>query len=80
MLIEYADIKSGKLFTASDINGFTVKSAKVEAKDSVISLLGSRKLTFDEVEFIVPGNALELSVSSSEEPVFIRSKPQIIKH
>jgi hypothetical protein len=80
VLIEYADIKSGKLFTASDINGFTVKSAKVEAKDSVISLLGSRKLTFDEVEFIVPGNALELSVASSEEPVFIKSKPKTIKH
>ncbi len=78
VLIENAGIKSDKLFTASDINGFIVRNAKVESKDVIINLLGTRQLTFENVEFLVPGNALEVSGDSSEEPIFIKCKPLVI--
>ncbi|MNL38017.1 hypothetical protein D3C87_1601970 [compost metagenome] len=78
MLIENADVKSDKLFMASDIKGFTVRNAKVETKDANISLLGTRQLTFENVDFLVPENALEVSVTSSEEPLFIHCKPRVI--
>lgn len=75
VLIEYADVKSDKLFGASDIKGFKVSNAKVESKDAKISLLGTSKLTFEDVQFIVPGDALDLSAEASEKPEFIRCKP-----
>lgn len=79
VLIENIDIKSNKLFSATDINGFTVKNAKVEAKHSKISLLGVRKLVFENVQFVVPGNNIDLSASSIEDVRFIRSTPEFHK-
>lgn len=79
VLIEHADIKSDKLFTAADINNFTVRNAKVETKDPKISLLGTRKLTFEDVQFLVPGDSLNLSASSAEDVRFIRCKPETYK-
>lgn len=76
VLIENADIKSDKLFTAADINGFTVRNARIETKDPKISLLGTRKLTFENVQFLVPGDTLDLSASAAENVKFIRCKPE----
>lgn len=78
VLIAQADIKSDKLFTATDISGFIVRNAKVEAKDSKISLLSARKLIFEKVQFLVPGDTLEVSASSSDQVKFIRCKPEIL--
>jgi hypothetical protein len=79
VLIEYVDVKSDKLFSAADINGFKVKNAKVEANDSKIMLLGTRNLIFEDVEFIIPGNELELSATPANEVRFIKSTPEIRK-
>ncbi|WP_432712280.1 glycoside hydrolase family 28 protein [Pedobacter sp.] len=76
VLIENADIKADKLFTAVDVNGFTVRNAKVQAKDPNISLLAVKQLTFENVQFIVPSDTLILSVSTSEKPKFINCKPE----
>lgn len=75
VLITNADIRSAQLFTAADINDFTVRNARIETKDPKISLLGSRKLTFENVQFLVPGNVLELSAADAEAPKFIRCSP-----
>lgn len=75
VLIENADIKSEKLFTATDINGFTIRNTKIETKDPKISLLGSRKLTFENVQFSVPGNDLQITATDAEAPKFIRCTP-----
>ena len=79
VLIEYIDVKSDKLFSAADINGFTVKNAKVEAKDSKITLIGTRKLSFENVEFTIPGDQLEVSAIPAEEVKFINSTPNLRK-
>ncbi|WP_316813374.1 glycoside hydrolase family 28 protein [Pedobacter heparinus] len=75
VLIENADIKSDQLFTAADINGFTVRNTRIETKDPKISLIGSRELTFENVQFFVPGNILEVSARDAEAPKFIRCTP-----
>lgn len=76
VLIENADIKSDKLFTAADISGFTVKNATVETKDPKISLLGAQKVTFEKVRFLVPGDSLILLASPVEDVTFIKCKPE----
>jgi hypothetical protein len=73
--IEYADIKSDKLFSAADLDGFILKNAQVETKDSKISLLGTSKISFENVNFLVPGDALQ--ISATEQPTFIKCKPAI---
>lgn len=75
VLIEHADIKSEKLFTAADINGFTVRNAKIATKDPKVTLLGIHKLTFENVQFLVPGDTLDLSASADEDVKFIRCIP-----
>lgn len=75
--IEYADIKSDKLFWAADLDGFTLKNAQVETKDPKISLLGTSKIRFENVKFLVPGDTLQISASETEQPMFIRCKPAI---
>ncbi|TCC96546.1 hypothetical protein [Pedobacter hiemivivus] len=76
MRIEQVDVKSDKLFTAADINGFSVKNAIIETKDSKISLLGVRKLTFENVQFLVPGDSLNVVAASDEDVKFIKCKPK----
>lgn len=73
--ISHIDVKSDKLFTAADVNGFIVKNARVETKDSKISLQGIRKLSFQDVRFIVPGDTLNVSGAKDEDVKFIRCKP-----
>ena len=78
--IEQVNVKSDKLFTAADVNGFSVKNATIETKDSKISLLGVRKLAFENVQFLVPGDSLNVVASSDEEDVkFIKCKPKMKK-
>jgi hypothetical protein len=74
--IEQVNVKSDKLFTAADINGFSVKNATIETKDSKISLLGVRKLRFENVQFLVPGDSLNIVASSDEDVKFIKCKPK----
>jgi len=75
VLIDHADVKSNKLFAATDVQGFLVRNAKIESKEGKISLLGVRKLVFDNVQFIVPRDTLDLSGPANGELKFIRCKP-----
>jgi hypothetical protein len=65
VLIEGADIRSDALFTAADVEGFTVRNARIEAKDSLISLLDARNVSFEGVRFIVPGGEVVTDVSGT---------------
>jgi hypothetical protein len=76
VLIENADVKSDKLFAGADISGFIVRNAKIESKDAKMSLLGIRKVIFENVKFLVPGDILNLSVPDSGELKFIRCSPE----
>lgn len=77
--IANVNIKSDKLFSASDINGFILKDAKIESKDSRISLLGVRDLTFENVQFVVPGDSLQVAASATDAIKFIRCTPEFRK-
>jgi len=63
VLIENAIIKSNKLFSAADVDGFTVRKAKIEANDSLITLLDTKSLSFENVQFSVPGGEVVVKVS-----------------
>lgn len=78
VVIENAIIRSTKLFTAADVNGFTVRNTKIVAKDSLISLLDVRNLSFEKVQFIVPGGEIVTTISGSlsDNISFENSSPQ----
>ncbi|HEY1112872.1 MAG TPA: glycoside hydrolase family 28 protein [Chitinophagaceae bacterium] len=65
VLIEGADIKSDALFTAADVDGFTVRNATIATSDSLISLLDARRVLFEGVRFIVPGGEVVTEVSGT---------------
>lgn len=62
VLFENIQVKTEKLFTASDVDSFTVHNAVIESKDSLISLLDTRNLTFDNVDFKVTGDSVLVDV------------------
>lgn len=63
VLIENATVQSNKLFAAADVDGFTVRNAKLTAKDSLIGLLDARNVLFRNVNFAVPGGEVAVDVS-----------------
>lgn len=65
VLIEKARIQSNKLFAAADVDGFTVRNAKITAKDSLIGFLDARNVLFQKVEFAVPGGEVVTNVSGT---------------
>lgn len=77
VLIENATIKAAKLFTASDVKGFTVRNAGITTRDSVISLLDTRNVLFENVQFTVPGGEVITRISGplSEDIQFTNCSP-----
>jgi polygalacturonase len=61
--LENLQVKAQKLFTAADVQGFTVRHATLQTTDNRLSLLDVRQLVFDHVRFLVPGDTLRASVS-----------------
>ena len=77
VLLENLDIRSQKLFTAADVRGFTVRRATVQTTNGRISLLDTRRVLFDRVQFQVPAGALTTTVAgdSSATIEFRRCTP-----
>nr|WP_295921959.1 glycoside hydrolase family 28 protein [uncultured Dyadobacter sp.] len=70
VLIENISVKSDKLFAAADVNGFIVRNARIETKDSLVTSVDARNVLFDRVHFVVPGNHVVTKNSGSlAEPV-----------
>ena len=63
VLIENADITAKKLFNVADVDGFTVRNATIRTDDAEISLLDARNITFDHVQWTVPGGELTAKVA-----------------
>jgi polygalacturonase len=63
LLIENATINSEKLFSAHDAKDITIRNATIQSQDSVINLLDSRRVTFENVRFTVPGKELFTKIS-----------------
>lgn len=77
VLLENLEIHAQKLFTAADVRGFTVRRATLHTTEARISLLDTRQVLFDRVQFQVPANALTATVAgdSSAAIQFRRCTP-----
>ncbi|WP_324677478.1 glycoside hydrolase family 28 protein [Hymenobacter sp. GOD-10R] len=73
VVLENLDINAKKLFTAADVQDFTVRNATIRTTDAQISLIDARNVLFDKVQFIVPGATLVADVSG-EKSADIRFK------
>ena len=78
VLLENVDVTAQKLFTGADIQGFTVRHATLRTTDANITLLDTRQVLFDQVHFIVPGNAVLTTVigEKSADIQFKNCQPQ----
>lgn len=56
LLIENATIRSKKLITLNDARGVVLKNIKISSGDSLIQVLDSKNIAFENVHFAVPGN------------------------
>ena len=77
VLLENLKVNSGKLFAAADVDGFIVRNAKIEATESKLSLLDARKVRFENVQFTVPGDSLDISASDPDDLKFINCSPNV---
>ncbi|GAB3355007.1 glycoside hydrolase family 28 protein [Arachidicoccus ginsenosidivorans] len=55
-------IHTHNFFKASDVDKFIIKNAAISTKDSLISLLDTRHLLFENVQFKVPGDSLTVDI------------------
>lgn len=76
--ITNANVKTKKIFSATDADGITLKNSKIEATDPTITLLDARGIKFDNVQFIVPTNQLNLNISGdyAQPPLFKNILPK----
>jgi hypothetical protein len=60
------------------VQGFTVRNATINAADAHITLLDTRKLLFENVQFTVPGNTVITNVTgeNSADIQFKNCTPQ----
>ncbi|WP_242692048.1 glycoside hydrolase family 28 protein [Aridibaculum aurantiacum] len=63
LLIENAVIRSNKLITVADAKDVTLRNVKIHSNDSLISLIDTRNLTFENVHFTVPGKEVVTQVT-----------------
>lgn len=75
--LENADIKAKKLISAADAKDVIIKNVNIQTPDSLISLLDTRNLTFDNVRFNIPLGSLVTKVegSLSDKIRFINCTP-----
>lgn len=73
VLLEDIDVNAQKLFTGADIQGFTVRRATLRTTAAQLTLLDARQVLFEEVKFVVPGNAVQATVTG-EKSADIRFK------
>jgi polygalacturonase len=75
--LENATVNSKKLFTAHDAKNITIKNVVVQSPDSLIKLVDTRNLTFENVQFKTPGNEIisEVSGELSENIQFKNTVP-----
>lgn len=70
--MENMQVKTEHLFKGADMQDFLLKDAVIRSKDSVITLLDAHQISFNHVNFIVPGRKLFMHLSGphSKDIVF----------
>ena len=61
--LENAEVNSRNLIRSVDANGITIKNAIIRSQDSLINLVDTRNVTFENVKFEVPGGEVVTNVS-----------------
>ena len=78
VLFEHMEVNATNFFTAADVDGFTLKDAKIHTEDSLLTLLDVRNLSFNNVDFEVPGGHLLTNIEGpkSEQISFENCTPE----
>jgi len=63
LLIENATINSNSLMSAADVKGMTIKNVAINTPDSLLTLLDTRNVSFESVQFNIPGNRIVAKIS-----------------
>ena len=50
----------------NDADGFTFRNLEIQATDNRMTIDDSRNVTFDDVTFYVPGNALDIEIKGNK--------------
>lgn len=66
LMIDNADITSQNLIILNDAQSVTVRNAKITSPDSLISMLDSKDVTFENVDFQVNGGQVVVDVQGEE--------------
>ena len=67
VLIENGKIRTNKIIrTMNDADGFTFRNLEIQATDNTMTFDDSRNVTFDDVTFYVPGNALNIDIKGQK--------------
>ncbi len=64
--IENATVRSKKLITLNDAKGVVLKNLKISSGDSLIQVLDSKNIAFEDVHFAVPGNELKTEIKGDK--------------
>lgn len=63
--VENADVTCKNILICRDATGISVKNTVLHCEDSLLTILDTRHLLFDNVRFVVPGNKLVTSISGA---------------
>ena len=67
VLIENGKIRTNRIIrTMNDADGFTFRNLEIQATDNRMTIDDSRNVTFDDVTFYVPGNALDIEIKGNK--------------
>lgn len=67
VLIENGTVRTNRIVkTLNDADGFTLRNIEIQATDNTINIDDSRNVTFDNVKFYVPDNALNMNIKGDK--------------
>lgn len=67
VLIENGKIRTNRIIrTMNDADGFTFRNLEIQATDNRMTIDNSRNITFDNVTFYVPDNALDFEIKGKK--------------
>lgn len=66
LMIENAIVNTQDLIIAHDSRNVTIRNAQIQSEDSLIHIIDSRNLNFENVEFNIPGDKLHMTISGAE--------------
>ncbi|MEQ8241197.1 MAG: glycoside hydrolase family 28 protein [Cyclobacteriaceae bacterium] len=71
LVIDNADVKSENLIIIHDAENVAIKNARIQSTDTILDILGSKKITFEKVKFDLGEGKIHVKVDDSDVPTFI---------